>query len=92
MKAVWKDQIIAESDNTVVVEGNHYFPYDSVKWNYLKKTNTTSTCPWKGKAEYFSVTVDENQNIDSAWTYPEPKEAASEIKGHVAFYKGIEVS
>jgi len=91
MKAVWKGKVIAESDKTEVVENNHYFPPDSVKMEYLKKSDTPYTCPWKGKCQYFDVEVDGEVNKDAAWSYPEPKEAAENIKGFVAFWKGVEV-
>jgi len=91
MKAIWNKHVIAESDNTVVVEGNHYFPPDAVKKELLKPSDTHSTCPWKGKASYYSIEVDGKVNEDAAWYYPEPKEAAKEIKDHVAFWKGVKV-
>jgi len=91
MKAIWNGRTIAESDQTVVIEGNHYFPPESVHHEYLRQSKRTSTCPWKGEARYFDVVVDEDQNRNAAWTYPEPKEAASQIKDHVAFWKGIEI-
>jgi len=91
MKAIWKDVTLAESDDTIVVEGNHYFPPDSVKRDYLKESATHTTCPWKGEASYFTVVVNDAVNKDAAWYYPEPKEAAQQIKDYVAFWKGIEV-
>lgn len=91
MKAIWNNQIIAESDETVVVENNHYFPMASLKKEYFIPTETKTTCPLKGEASYFSVVVDGKVNSDSAWYYPAPKEAAKEIKDHVAFWRGIEV-
>lgn len=91
MKAIWNNQVIAESDNTVVVEGNHYFPPDAVKKQFLKSSGTHSTCPWKGKASYYSIDVEGNVNEDAAWYYPEPKEAAKQIKDHIAFWKGVKV-
>lgn len=91
MKAVWKDKILAESDDTVVVENNHYFPLESVNREFFEYSDTTSICPWKGKANYFHVRVGEDVNRDAAWFYEEPKEAAKEIKDHVAFWKGVEV-
>ncbi len=91
MKAFWNDKIIAESHDTKVVEGNHYFPPESVKMEYLKKNNETSTCPWKGVAHYYDLKIDEQTIPSAAWYYPEPKEAASQIKDHVAFWKGVEV-
>lgn len=91
MKAVWNNQIIAESDHTVVVENNHYFPKSSLKQEYFKESDRTSVCPWKGKANYLTVEVDGEHNTDAAWFYKEPKLAAKEIEGHVAFWKGVEV-
>jgi uncharacterized protein (DUF427 family) len=92
MKAIWNNRVIAESDNTVVVEGNHYFPRSSVKSEYLQGSATHSTCPWKGEASYFSLSVDGQDNRDAAWYYPAPKDAAKQIKDHVAFWKGVTVS
>jgi uncharacterized protein (DUF427 family) len=90
-KAIWNNQVIAESDKTVVVEGNHYFPPDSVKKEFLRPSNTHTTCPWKGEASYNSIEVDGKQNPDAAWHYPEPKPAAAEIKNHLAFWKGVRI-
>ena len=92
MKAIWKDQIIAESDKTIVIENNHYFPEDSVNKEFLESTNKHSTCPWKGEAAYYSVVVNGKTNKNAAWYYPEPKDAAKEIKNYVAFWKGVEIS
>lgn len=91
MKAIWNGQTIAESNDTVVVENNHYFPKESVKAEYLTDSQTHSTCPWKGLASYYSLTVDGQTNTDAAWYYPEPKPAANQIKGYVAFWKGVKV-
>jgi uncharacterized protein (DUF427 family) len=91
MKAIWNDKIIAESDDTVVVEGNHYFHLNAVNKTLLKESNTTSVCPWKGTANYYSLDVDGQTNEDAAWFYIEPKEAAAEIRGHVAFWRGVEI-
>lgn len=91
MKAIWNNKIIAESNDTIVVEGNHYFPKDSVNEEYLTSSNTNTTCPWKGKASYYSLNVDGEVNKDAAWYYPEPYDAASHIKGRVAFWKGVKV-
>jgi uncharacterized protein (DUF427 family) len=91
MKALWKDVVLAESDDTIVIEGNQYFPPDSVKKEYLKESATHTTCPWKVEANYYNVTVNEAVNKDAAWYYPEPKEAAKQIKDYVAFWKGVEV-
>jgi uncharacterized protein (DUF427 family) len=92
VKAVWNGETIAESDRTVVVEGNHYFPAEAVKPAALKPSDTTYTCPWKGDAKYFSVVVQGQENKDAAWTYPNPKSAAANIKGRIAFWKGVQVS
>lgn len=91
MKAIWNNQVIAESDDTVVVEGNHYFPRSSVRSEYLTDSQTHSVCPWKGTASYHTLTVDGKSNPDAAWYYPQPKEAAKEITDHLAFWKGVEV-
>lgn len=91
MKAIWNGQTIAESDNTVVVENNHYFPKESVNAAYLADSQTHSTCPWKGTASYYSLVVDGQTNTDAAWYYAEPKPAAIQIKGRLAFWKGVEV-
>jgi len=91
-KAVWNSTVLAESDDTVVVEGNHYFPPDSVRREYFTESATSSVCPWKGTASYYSVAVDGEENADAAWYYPQPKDAAAEIKDHVAFWNGVEVS
>jgi uncharacterized protein (DUF427 family) len=91
MKAVWKGRVLAESDDTVVVEGNHYFPADSVQRELFRDSATHTTCPWKGEASYFDVVVDGEVNRDAAWTYPETKPAAAEIRGRVAFWHGVEV-
>ena len=92
MKAVWNNVVIAESDDTVIVEGNHYFPDDSVKKDYLQESDFTTMCGWKGMANYYTVTVDGKSNKDSAWYYAEPNDAAKKIKGRVAFWNGIEIS
>ena len=91
MKAVWNGAVLAQSDETVVVENNHYFPADSVDRQYFKDSATTSICPWKGTASYYTVVVDGQENADAAWYYPTPKEAAAQIKDHVAFWKGVTV-
>jgi uncharacterized protein (DUF427 family) len=91
MRAVWNDETIAESDNTVVVEGNHYFPADSVMEKYLQPSSTTTGCPWKGTAHYHSIVVGGQENKDAAWYYPEPKKAAAEIKDRIAFWRGVNV-
>jgi uncharacterized protein (DUF427 family) len=91
MKAVWNGAVLAESDQTVVVEGNHYFPVDSVNMSYFRSSDTHTTCPWKGIASYYNVEVNGQVNKDAAWYYPTPKEAASNIKDHIAFWKGVKV-
>ncbi len=91
MKAIWNEQVIAESDDTVVVEGNHYFPMTAVRESFLENSDTTSFCPWKGTANYYTLVVDGKQNADAAWYYKEPKEAARNIAGRVAFWKGVQV-
>ena len=92
MKAVWNGKVIAESDSTVVVENNHYFPPDSINKEYLQESGKNTTCPWKGKASYYSLVVDGKENTDAAWYYPAPNDAAAQIKDHLAFWKGVEIS
>jgi uncharacterized protein (DUF427 family) len=92
MKAVWKDTVIAESDETVMVEGNHYFPEASVNRQYISFSNHKTSCAWKGQASYYSLIVNGDVNPDAAWYYADPKEAAANIKGRVAFWKGVQVS
>lgn len=92
MKATWNGQTIAQSDDTVVVEGNHYFPIDSLNSSLTEPSEYTSYCPWKGTASYFHLAVDGTRNENAAWTYREPKEAANDIDGRVAFWNGVEVS
>ena len=89
--ATWNGKVIASSEDTVVVEGNHYCPIDSVTDGVLTLTDTQSVCPWKGTASYYSVVVDGDTNTDAAWYYPEPKDAAKEIAGRVAFWRGVQV-
>ena len=91
MKAVWKGQVIAESDDTIVVEGNHYFPEDSISKEYFKNSSTHSICPWKGEASYYSSEINGESNKDAAWYYPETSDLARQIKDHVAFWKGVDV-
>lgn len=91
MKAIWNGKVIAESDNIVNIENNHYFPLDSVNKNYLKESETQTVCPWKGTASYFSLEVDGKVNKDAVWYYPQPKALAIGIKDRVAFWKGVEV-
>ncbi len=91
MKAIWNGQVIAESNETITVEGNHYFPPNSLNKSFFKESNTSTTCPWKGVASYYSLEVDGKLNTDAAWYYPSPKVAAENITGHVAFWKGVEI-
>ena len=91
MIAIWKDAVLAESDETIVVEGNHYFPPDSIKSEYFRETDRHSVCPWKGTASYYDVIVDGAVNAGAAWYYPQPKEAAEQIAGYVAFWNGVSV-
>ena len=90
-KAVWNEKVIAESDQTKVIEGNHYFPPESVHQEYLQETDYHTTCPWKGKASYYNVVIDGEVNQNAAWYYPEPNKAASENKGYIAFWNGVQV-
>ena len=92
MKAIWNDTVIANSDSTVVIENNHYFPRQSVNMEYLEKSGSTYTCPWKGEAYYYNIKISDRVNRDAAWTYPEPKKAAENIAGRIAFWKGVEVT
>lgn len=91
VRATWNGQVIAESDDTVVVEGNHYFPEADVRSDVLVSSTTTSVCPWKGTASYYTVEVDGQRNADAAWYYATPKDAAAEILDRVAFWKGVVV-
>ncbi len=91
VRASWNGEVIAESDHTVVVENNHYFPRSAVRADVLSESATHTVCPWKGTASYFSVTVGGKTNPDAAWYYPQPKAAAQEITDHVAFWRGVEV-
>ena len=92
MKALWNDEVIAESDKTIIVEGNHYFPPESVKSQFLASSEHHTTCPWKGEASYHNLVVGGQENANAAWYYPNPKDAASEINGYVAFWKGVEIT
>jgi uncharacterized protein (DUF427 family) len=92
VRAIWNGKVIAESPDTVVVEGNHYFPLESVDPSVLQPSATHTTCPWKGIASYYSISVDGETNRDAAWYYPEPKSAASRIEGRVAFWRGVTVT
>lgn len=91
MKATWNGAVIAESDDTVVVEGNHYFPESSLKREYITFSNHRTSCPWKGQAHYYSLMVNGELKPDAVWYYPEPSEAAAQIKGRVAFDVGVKV-
>lgn len=91
MKAIWNNIIIAETDKTIIIEGNHYFPPESINDAYFIDSDTKSTCPWKGLASYKNLTVNGEINKDASWYYPEPKPAAKEIKGYFAFWKGVEI-
>ena len=92
MKAIWKGTVLAESDRVETVEGNAYFPPDSIKREYLRPTDAHTVCPWKGVASYYDVVVNGAVNKEAAWYYPEPKQAAAKITGYVAFWKGVEVT
>jgi uncharacterized protein (DUF427 family) len=89
--ATWNGAVIAQSDKTIEIEGNQYFPFDSVDQTLLVDSATTSNCPWKGTANYYSLSVEGNTNTDAVWVYREPKDAAKEIAGYVAFWRGVEV-
>lgn len=91
MRALWKDTVIAQSGDTVVVEGNHYFPIESANRELLVESATTTVCSWKGTANYYSIRVGADENRDAAWYYASPKEAAKQIKGRIAFWKGVKV-
>jgi uncharacterized protein (DUF427 family) len=90
-KATWRGKVLAESDDVQIVEGNVYFPPESMHREYFSRSETRSTCPWKGLANYYHLEVDGEVNEDAAWYYPEPKDAAKHIKDHVAFWKGVQV-
>ncbi|GLS27825.1 DUF427 domain-containing protein [Marinibactrum halimedae] len=92
MKAMWNGKVIAESDDTIVVENNHYFPAEALEKACFENSDTTSSCFWKGKAHYYSVSVDGKTNKDAAWYYPDPKPKANKIKNYVAFWRGVEVT
>jgi len=91
IRATWKGAVVAESDRTVVVEGNHYFPIEDVSRELLETSETHTRCPWKGQASYYTLVVDGQRNVDAAWYYPDPSEAASQIADHVAFWRGVAV-
>ena len=92
MKAIWNNEIIAESNDTVVVENNHYFPEDSIKKDFFIPSTTRTTCPWKGEASYYTLGVNGKENKDATWFYGRPFEAANNIKNRVAFWKGVKVT
>jgi uncharacterized protein (DUF427 family) len=92
MKAMWNGAVLAESDRTIVIEGNHYFPPDSIRKEHFKPSNTHTECGWKGTASYYTIEVAGERNPDAAWYYPEPKDAAKQIAGYVAFWKGVTVT
>jgi uncharacterized protein (DUF427 family) len=92
MKATWNGQVLAESDDTIVIEGNHYFPKDAIRTEYFQPSETHTVCGWKGTASYYDVVVNGETNADAAWYYPDIKPEAKEIEGYVAFWKGVEVT
>jgi len=91
MKAIWNNEVIAESDVTIVIENNHYFPKEAINSAFFEPSKTTSTCPWKGEAHYYNLKVNGKENKDAAWYYPEPKKGALQIKNYVAFWKGVKI-
>ena len=92
MKAIWNNKILAESDKTIVVEKNYYFPDNSINKEYFENSENHSTCPWKGEASYYTIVVDGKSNRNAAWYYPQPNEAAKEIQNYVAFWKGVQIT
>ncbi|MCY4538472.1 MAG: DUF427 domain-containing protein [Chloroflexi bacterium] len=90
-RAIWNGKVIAESDKPLIVEGNLYFPRDTVRAEFLRESESRTICPWKGEASYFHLAVDGAENHDAAWCYPEPKKAAQQIKDHVAFWRGVSI-
>lgn len=90
-KATWNGTVLADSENTIVIEGNHYFPANTLRTEFFKPSSTHTVCGWKGTASYYTIEVEGKQNPDAAWYYPEPKDAAKEISGYVAFWKGVKV-
>lgn len=92
MKAIWNGTVLAQSDDTIVVEGNHYFPIESIDQRYLVASDKHTTCPWKGVASYYTIVVDGEENRDAAWYYPQPSTAAKNIRDHVAFWRGVKVA
>lgn len=91
MKAIWNNKVLAETKETLIIENNHYFPRETINAEFFKKSETKTSCAWKGVASYFTIEVDGKQNKDAAWYYAEPKTAAAAIKNHVAFWKGVEI-
>ena len=91
-KAVWNGKVLAESDETIRIEGNHYFPPDSVNWEYFEDSSSHTFCPWKGKASYYSVKDNGDENQDAAWYYADPSYSAKPIKDHIAFWRGVKVT
>jgi len=91
MKAIWNGKIIAESDETINIENNHYFPPSAVNMKFLKKVETHTTCPWKGEASYYDIVVDGEVNTDAAWYYADPKPMAKGIKNYIAFWKAVKI-
>jgi uncharacterized protein (DUF427 family) len=91
MKALWNDAVLAESDETVVVEGNHYFPPEAINRRYFRDSSMHTVCPWKGKASYYDIVVDDQVNQGGAWYYPAPSQAAKQIQGYIAFWRGVRV-
>jgi uncharacterized protein (DUF427 family) len=91
MRAIWNDVVVAESDDTVIVDGNHYFPSESLKTDYFVASEHHTTCGWKGVASYYSLSVAGKMNSDAAWFYPEPKDAARHVRGRVAFWRGVQI-
>ncbi len=91
MQAIWNGKVIAESDKTIVIEGNHYFPPEAVHKEFLTESTHHTVCPWKGNASYYNVAIDGETNANAAWYYPQPKDAAKEITGYLAFWKGVKV-
>ena len=91
MKALWNGEVVAESDATKVVESNHYFPPESINEEFFEKSDSHSVCPWKGKASYYTLKVNDKENVDAAWYYPETSEEAKKIEGYIAFWKGVEI-
>ena len=91
MKAIWNNKVIAESDETIVIDTFHYFPPGAVNYEFLKKSNKHTTCYWKGQASYYTINVDGKENEDAAWYYPEAKDIAKNIENYIAFWRGVEV-